>query len=187
MLGITDLKVGTFFELDSKPHQVLTTEHSKMGRGGAVLRTKIRNLITGAVYDRTFQGSDQFPEADVSRRKGQFLYTDGDGATFMDSENFEQYVLRNDQVGDDGKFLKEGLEVDLVIYDDQLLAANLPPKVDLAVTYTEPGFKGDTQSTVTKPATLETGAQVNVPLFVKTGDTIRVSTQTGQYVERVNS
>ncbi len=187
MLGITDLRVGTFIELDGKPHQVLTTEHSKMGRGGAVVRTKLRNLISGAVYDRTFQGSDHFAEADVSRRKGQFLYADAAGATFMDAENFEQYTLQGDQLGDSRKYLKEGLEVDLVLYDDRLLAASLPAKVDLIVTYTEPGFKGDTQSTVTKPATLQTGLDLQVPLFVKTSDTVRVSTQTGQYVERVSS
>lgn len=187
MLGITELKVGTFFELEGKPHQVLTTEHSKMGRGGAVLRTKIRNLITGAVYDRTFQGSDQFPEADVSRRKGQFLYADGDGATFMESEAFEQYTLSNATLGKDKLYLKEGLEVDLVLYDDRMLAVGVPAKVDLKVTYTEPGFKGDTQSTVTKPATLETGLEIQVPLFIKTDEVIRISTQTGQYVERVNA
>lgn len=187
MLGITDLKVGTCIELDGKPHQVLSTEHSKMGRGGAVVRTKLRNLQSGAVYDRTFQGSDHFPEADVARRKGQFLYADVSGATFMDAESFEQYPLSAQQLGDDRKYLKEGLEVDLVLYSERLLAVNLPAKVDLKVTYTEPGFKGDTQSTVTKPATLETGLEIQVPLFIKTGETIRVSTATGQYVERVNS
>ncbi|MBI4185479.1 elongation factor P [Candidatus Berkelbacteria bacterium] len=187
MLSISNLKVGTFFELDGTPHCVLATEHSKMGRGGAVLRTKVRNLTTGAVYDRTFQGSDTFPEADVTRRKGQFLYADSQGATFMESETFEQYTLTNDRLGTDRQYLKEGLPVDLILYNDSVLGVAIPAKVDLAVTYTEPGFKGDTQSTVTKPAELETGLTVNVPLFVKTGDTVRVSTQTGQYVERVSS
>lgn len=186
MLGITDLKVGTFFELDSAPHQVLAAEHSKMGRGGAVLRTKVRNLRTGATYDRTFQGSDSFPEADVTRRKGQFLYTDDTGATFMENDTFEQYVLGTTQAADIAGYLKEGLEVDLVLYDGSLLAVQVPAKVDLAVTYTEPGFKGDTQSTVTKPATLESGLEVKVPLFINQGDTVRISTQTGAYVERVN-
>ncbi len=186
MLGITDLKTGTYFELDGVPHQVLTFEHSKMGRGGAVLRTKIRNLLTGAVFDRTFKGSDQFAEADVSRRNGQFLYADERGATFMEADTFEQYVLDRPRVADQLGYLKEGEEVDLVLYNQTLLAVELPAKVDLEVTYTEPGFKGDTQSTVNKPATLETGLEVQVPLFIKQGDTIRVSTQTGQYVERAN-
>ena len=186
MLGITDLKVGTFFELDGAPHQVLAAEHSKMGRGGAVLRTKVRNLRSGATYDRTFQGSDQFPEADVSRRKGQFLYADESGATFMENETFEQYVLAPTHTSDIVGYLSEGLEVDLVLYDESLLAVQLPAKVDLAVSYTEPGFKGDSQSTVTKPATLVTGLEVKVPLFINTGDTIRISTQTGDYVERAN-
>ncbi|MBI4023113.1 elongation factor P [Candidatus Berkelbacteria bacterium] len=186
MLGITDLKVGTFFELDSVPHQVLAAEHSKMGRGGAVLRTKVRNLLSGATYDRTFQGSDQFPDADVSRRKGQFLYADEASATFMESETFEQYPLNRDRLGNALHYLKEGLEVDLILYNGSVLGVELPAKVNLVITYTEPGFKGDTQSTVTKPATLETGYEVQVPLFIKQGETIRVSTQTGQYVERVN-
>src|SRR3989338_378315 len=146
MLGITDLKVGTFFELDHAPHQVLTAKHSKTGRAGAVLRTKMRNLLTSAVYERTFQGSESFPEADVTRRKGQFLYADGSGATFMDGGNFEQYTLSNDRLGSAREFLKEGTELDLVLYNEQVLAVQLPAKVELAVTYTEPGYKGDTQS-----------------------------------------
>lgn len=186
MLGITDLKVGTFFELDGTPHQVTAAEHSKMGRGGAVLRTKIRNLLTGAVYDKTFQGSDQFEEADIARRKGQFLYTDDTGATFMEAETFEQYTLSTEKVGQSKGYLKEGLELDLVLYNGQLIAIELPVKVDLEVTYTEPGYKGDTQSSSFKPATLETGLQVQVPLFIKQGEVIRINTQTGQYVERVN-
>ena len=186
MLGITDLKVGTFFEYNGAPHQVLGAEHSKMGRGGAVMRTRMRNLRTGAVYEKTFQGSDSFEEADVTRRKGQFLYADETGATFMEAETFEQYLLAADQAKDVVKYLKEGTDVDLVLYNSSLLAVDVPAKVDLEVTYTEPGFKGDTQSTVTKPATLETGLEVQVPLFIKQGETIRVSTQTGQYVERVN-
>ncbi|MGI6103675.1 MAG: elongation factor P [Patescibacteria group bacterium] len=186
MLGITDLKVGTFFEYNGAPHQVLSAEHSKMGRGGAVMRTRMRNLQTGAVYEKTFQGSDSFEEADISRRKGQFLYADDSGATFMESELFEQYTLSPERAKDVVKYVKEGMDVDLVIYDGTLLAVDVPAKVDLEVTYTEPGFKGDTQSTVTKPATLETGLEVQVPLFIKQGETIRISTQTGQYVERVN-
>ncbi|MBI4032484.1 elongation factor P [Candidatus Berkelbacteria bacterium] len=186
MLGITDLKVGTFFELDGAPHQVLASEHSKMGRGGAVQRTKVRNLLTGAVYDRTFKGSDQFAEADIAKRKGQFLYADATDATFMENDTFEQYVLGGVATTEIMGYLKEGLEVDLMLYDGQLLTVQVPAKVDLEVTYTEPGFKGDTQSTVTKPATLETGLEVKVPLFINTGDTVRVSTQTGQYVERAN-
>lgn len=187
MLGITDLKVGTFFEYNGAPHQVLGAEHSKMGRGGAVMRTRMRNLQTGAVYEKTFQGSDSFEEADVSRRKGQFLYADDSGATFMEAETFEQYTLSPEKTKDVVKFLKEGSVSDLVIYESSLLAVELPAKVDLQVAYTEPGFKGDTQSTVTKPAKLETGLEVQVPLFIKQGEIVRVSTQTGQYVERVNS
>ncbi|MEK7184455.1 MAG: elongation factor P [Patescibacteria group bacterium] len=186
MLSITDLKTGTFFELDNIPHQVVSYEHSKTGRAGAVLRTKIRNLNTGAVYERTFKGSDQFEEADIARRHGQFLYADGTSATFMESDTFEQYEITVAKLGSDLKYLKEGTETDLVLYNGTLMGVMLPAKVDLAVTYTEPGFKGDTQSGTLKPATLETGLEVNVPLFIKQGEIVRISTQTGQYVERVN-
>ncbi len=186
MLSITDLKTGTFFELDGTPHQVLSYEHSKTGRAGAVLRTKIRNLISGAVYERTFKGSEQFDEADIARRKGQFLYADGTNATFMESESFEQHEIGLDKLGADAKYLKEGLELNLMLYNGQILAIELPAKVDLAITYTEPGFKGDTQSGTLKPATLETGLEINVPLFIKQGEVVRVSTATGEYVERVN-
>lgn len=186
MLGITDLKVGTFFELDNAPHQVVNAEHSKTGRAGAVLRTKMRNLLTGAVYERTFKGSDQFPEADITRRPGQFLYTDESGSTFMEAETFEQYQLTTERVGDAKHYLTEGSTADLVLYNGTLIAIQLPPKVDLSVTYTEPGFRGDTQSSTLKPATLETGFVVQVPLFIKTGEKIRISTESGQYVERAN-
>lgn len=186
MLGISDLKTGTFFELEGTPHQVISYEHSKTGRAGAVLRTKIRNLNTGAVYERTFKGSDQFEEADIARRKGQFLYSDGTNATFMESDTYEQHEIAAAKVTEDLKYLKEGTELDLVLYNGTLMALMLPAKVDLAVTYTEPGFKGDTQSGTLKPATLETGLELNVPLFIKQGEIVRISTQTGQYVERVN-
>lgn len=186
MLSITDLKTGTFFELDGTPHQVLSYEHSKTGRAGAVLRTKIRNLISGAVYERTFKGSEQFDEADIARRKGQFLYADGTNATFMEADSFEQHEISLDKLGADAKYLKEGLELNLMLYNGQILAIELPAKVDLAITYTEPGFKGDTQSGTLKPATLETSLEINVPLFIKQGEVVRVSTATGEYVERVN-
>lgn len=186
MLGITDLKPGVFFEYENAPHVVVSSEHSKSGRAGAVMRTKIKNLQTGAIFDRTFKGNDQFPEADIARKKGQFLYLDDSGATFMEQDNFEQHHLDLDQLGDAKNFLKEGSELDLVLHDDNLLTIDLPTKVDLEVVYTEPGFKGDSQSTVTKPAKLETGLEVYVPLFIKQGEKIRVNTQTGQYVERVN-
>ena len=187
MLSITDLKTGTFFELENVPHQVVSYEHSKTGRAGAVLRTKIRNLNTGTVYERTFKGSDQFEEADIARKKGQFLYSDGTNATFMEADTFEQHELSLAKLGNDAKYLKDGMELDLVLYNGNILAVILPAKVELAVTYTEPGFKGDTQSGTLKPATMETGLEVNVPLFIKQGEVIRISTATGEYVERVNS
>ncbi|MBI2589605.1 elongation factor P [Candidatus Berkelbacteria bacterium] len=186
MLGITDLKVGTFFELDRAPHQVIAAEHSKMGRGGAVLRTKVRNLKTGAIYERTFRGGESFEESDIARRKGQFLYNNPTSATFMESDTFAQYTLAEERIGADINYLVDGLEVDLILYNNQILAIQLPAKVELSISYTEPGFKGDTQSAAMKPATLETGLIIQVPLFIKSGDKVRINTATGQYVERVN-
>lgn len=184
MIGITDLKTGVFFELDNIPYQVVIASHSKMGRGGAVVKAKVRNLLNGAVLDKTFKGSDQFEEADISRRRGQFLYFDGQDAAFMEDETYEQHQIAIDRIAESKPYLVEGMELDLVIYNGRLIALNLPPKVDLTVTYTEPGIKGDTQGSATKPATMETGLVVQVPLFIKEGDRIKVDTRDGSYEER---
>lgn len=184
MIGITDLKTGVFFELDNTPYQVVIASHSKMGRGGAVVKAKVRNLLNGAVLDKTFKGSDQFEEADISRRRGQFLYFDGQDAAFMEDETYEQHQIAIDRIAESKPYLVEGMELDLVIYNGSLIALNLPPKVDLTVTYTEPGIKGDTQGSATKPATMETGLVVQVPLFIKEGDRIKVDTRDGSYEER---
>lgn len=184
MIGITDLKTGVFFELDNVPYQVVFAQHSKMGRGGAVVKAKVRNLLSGSVIDKTFKGSDQFEEADILKRKGQFLYFDGSDASFMENESFEQYQISIDRIAESKPYLIEGLELDLVLYNGNLLALNLPPKVDLTVAYTEPGIKGDTQGSATKPATMETGLVVQVPLFIKDGDRVKVDTRDGSYEER---
>ncbi len=184
MLGITDLKPGTFFLFEGQPHLVVSAEHSKLGRGGSILRSRIRNLKTGAIFDRTFKGNESFAEADVTRESMQFLYADDAHATFMDMTSYEQVEIPAKVVVDQTKFLKEGMEVQVIRWNDQALAVELPIKVEYAVTYTEPGFKGDTQSNVMKPATIETGAEVQVPLFVKTSDRIVVDTRSGTYIER---
>lgn len=184
MLGITDLKTGVTIELEGDPYVVLTYQHSKMGRGGAVLRTKLRNLKTGAVVDITFKGSDKFEEANLERKPCSFLYSDGSEYTFMDSSSFEQYVLSKDIVGDKARFLKEGAELQIMFFEDQPVSIDLPIKMELTVTHTEPGVRGDTAQGGTKPATLETGATITVPLFVKIGDVLRVNTVEGTYVER---
>jgi elongation factor P len=185
MLGITDLKTGVAIEIDGAPFVVVDYQHSKQGRSGAVMRTKLRNLKSGALVDMTFKGGDKFNEASLVRHACSYLYPEGDGYTFMDSETFEQYTLKKETVGDKARFLKEGTDVQIMFFEDTAVSLDLPIKVELEVSHTEPGVKGDTAQGGSKPAILETGATVTVPLFVKIGDVIRVNTVDGTYVERV--
>lgn len=167
------------------PHEAVFVEHSKQGRGGAILRTKLRNLENGAIVDNTFKGADKVDPAELNYRKGQYLYAEGDNYVFMDNDTFEQTELPSSIIGPSAKFMTEGLPIDLVLINGKVVNARIPVKVDLKVAYTEPGFKGDTQSTALKPATLETGAEIMVPLFIGNNEMIRVNTGTGSYVERV--
>ena len=184
MLGINDLKTGTTLVYEGSPHVVLKYEHSKMGRGGAVLRTKLRNLMTNSQFDITFKGSDKFEEATLNKQSCSFLYSDGNEYTFMDSSSFEQFSLKKEELGDKVNFLKEGGEVQVLFYEDKPVSVDLPIKMEFEVTHTEPGVRGDTATGGSKPATIETGATITVPLFVKIGDVIRVNTVEGTYVER---
>lgn len=185
MLGINDLKTGTAIVYENNPCVVMDYQHSKMGRSGAVLRTKLRNLKTGSLFDITFKGSDKFEEAFLDRRPCSFLYSDSDGFHFMDSESFEQFSLTKEDVGDRSKYLKDGSVVQIQFYEGAPVNLELPIKMDLKVTHTEPGVRGDTAQGGSKPATLETGAIVTVPLFIKIDDVVRVNTTEGTYVERV--
>lgn len=184
MYGLTDLKTNVKIELNGEPYVVTEYQHSKMGRGGAVMRTKLRNLKTGAVLTKTFQGNDKVKPATLSQRRGQFLFAGSNAYTFMDTKTFEQFILPAEVLGDQGKLLKEGLEVELVEFKGTIIAAQLPTKVVYRVAETDPGLKGDTVSGGSKPAKTESGITVTVPLFIKTGDRIRVDTRTGTYVER---
>lgn len=184
MLGITDLKTGTVIDWNSAPHMVVSYEHSKMGRGGAVLRTRLRNLKTNAIFDITFKGSDKFEEANLERRACTYLYKEGDAFSFMDTVSFEQFTMTAQELGDKTKYLKEGSDLQVVFYEGAAINIDLPIKMEFEVTHTEPGVRGDTAQGGTKPATLETGAVVTVPLFVKIGDVIRINTTEGTYVER---
>ncbi len=184
MLGITDLKVGAIFKMDNVPYLVIASEHTKLGRGGAIMRTKIKNLFTGAVISRTFKGSEQFPEVDLERVKAQYLYHDDEHYYFMNKETYDQFDLGKDIVGKTADFLKDGQDVEVMIFEDKPINVEVPIKVNYKVTYTEPGFKGNSQSTVLKPAKIETGAEIQVPLFINIGDIIIVDTRTGSYVER---
>jgi len=186
MLNISDLQLGTFLVRNGQPHQLIWREHSKLGRGGAILRAKIKNLLSGATVDLTFKGNDKIEEADISRLKAQFTYRDESGYHFMNMSNFEQFDLKKNVVGRAGEFLKEGIEVDVLRWNSKAININPPIKVDLEVKETEPAIRGNTaQGSVTKPAILETGVKVLVPIFIKVDDMIRVNTETGEYVERV--
>jgi elongation factor P len=185
MIGITDFKNGILFESDGVIYQVLWFQHHKPGKGGAVMRTKIRNVRTGAIIEQTFKSGEKFKEAAMARKKKQYLYNDGSNFTFMDQETFDQISVSKEKIGELAQYLKENMEVDALYLEDEFLALDLPASVELKVTVTVPGVKGDSVSNVTKPATLETGAEVLVPLFIKEGDTIRVDTRTGDYVSRV--
>ena len=185
MLSISDLNVGVFVKYKGQPHQVIWQEHSKLGRGGAILRSKIKNLLTGTIIDLTFKGNEKIEEADMTRSRAQFIYKDDREFTFMNTQSFDQSSLSKDQVGRAGDFLKEGAEVDVLSWNGRPINISPPIKVDLKVAETEPAIRGNTaQGSVNKPAILETGAQIQVPIFVKTGDTIRLNTETGEYVER---
>lgn len=184
MIGITDLKNGTIFEDGNQPWVVLEYQHSKMGRGGAVLKTKIRNLITGAVVDRTYKGSDKFEPVQLERKTAQYLYQDGTGYVFMDEATYEQFNLGSDILGDAPKYIKEGESIQLQYFQGKPINVDLPVKVALKVTEAPQTDKGNTATAANKTITLETGLTVQAPMFIKTGETIIVDTRNGSYVER---
>jgi elongation factor P len=176
---------GLKIELDGEPFSIIYFQHVKPGKGGAFVRTKVRNLKNGKVLERRFRAGERVELADVDERKMQYLYQDGEQLVFMDTQSYEQIPFSAEQVGDARKFLKENLDVDVLFWRGQPINIELPAFITAVITQCEPGIKGDTASNVTKPATLETGAVVQVPLFVKEGETIRVDTRSGEYVERV--
>lgn len=185
MLDITDLKTGVIIELDNAPYEVVRYQHSKMGRGGAILRTTLKNLLTGANIERTFR-SEKFNEADIARGKAQYLYQNGDVYTFMDSKTFDQFNIQGSILGQNTNFLVEGQEVDLIYFNSNPISIQLPLKMKFKITQTDPAVKGDTVTNPTKNATLETGLVLKVPMFVKEGDTILIDTRNSSYIERVN-
>lgn len=184
MYSITDLKNDTKITLDGEPYVVTKYEHSKMGRGGAVVRATLKNLKSGATLNRTFQGSDKIEPADITNTKAQYTYSDGDVYYFMDEESFEQFEFSEDVLGDTKYFLIEGKTVDVMNYNGIPINVTVKPKVELTVVETVPGVKGDTVSGGGKPATLETGLVIQVPLFINEGDVVRVNTAEKSYVER---
>lgn len=184
MISAGDFRNGVTFELDGNVYRVVDFQHVKPGKGAAFVRTRLKNVVTGAVVERTFNPSDKMPKAHIERRNMQYLYNDGELYYFMDNETYEQLPLNADQLGDSLKFVKENMDVIILSYKGNVFAIEPPNFVELEVVHTEPGLKGDTATNVTKPATLETGAVIDVPLFVNTGDVIRIDTRTGEYMSR---
>ncbi len=184
MLSITDLKPGMTIEYKNEPWEVLSAVHSKIARGGAILKTKLKNLLTGVIIEKTFSEKDKFEKANLNEREVQFLYRDGSNLNFMDSKTFEQISLSIDLVREKAGFLKEGESLKILEFKEKPIDIKLPSKVILQVIETEPGLKGDRETAGTKPAKLETGMVVQVPLFIKKGDFIKIDTRSKEYVER---
>lgn len=184
MLNINEIKNGKNILWNNEPFVVLSSQHSKTGRAGAVLRTKLKNLINGAMIDKTFQGSDKVEEANISKSKAQYLYKDADGYHFMDTASYDQFSLPKEVIGDLSLYMIDGTEVTVLNFNSDPVNIELPIKIKFKVVEAPPGIKGDTASSGDKLVTIETGAKVTTPLFVETGDEIIVNTETGQYVSR---
>ena len=184
LLTAGDFRNGVTFEMDGQVLQVIEFQHVKPGKGAAFVRTKYRNVITGAVVERSFNPTDKFENAVIERRDMEYLYQDGDLYYFMDTETYEQMPLNADKLSDSFKFVKENTVVKVLSFKGNVFGIEPPLFVDLVVTETDPGFRGDTATNVTKPAILETGAEVKVPLFIDVGEKIRIDTRTGEYLER---
>lgn len=186
MISTGELKKGVTIELEGELYQITDWQHIKMGRGSAQVRLKLRDIRGGHTIERTFQAGERFTRARLERRTVQFLYSDAELYYFMDSESFEQSALNRDQLGDAIDYLKEGMSLEILSYKDEPIGIELPNSVELEVVETGPGFKGDTATAGNKPAKLETGITIQVPLFVNNGDILRVDTRTGEYLERVS-
>ena len=184
MVVAGDFKNGITFEMDGQVLQVVEFQHVKPGKGAAFVRTKVKNVITGSVIERTFNPTDKFENAIVERKEMQYSYNDGDLYYFMDMETFDMVPVEAAKLGDNFRFVKEEMMCKIVSYKGNIFAIEPPMFVELEVSDTEPGFKGDTAQGATKPATLETGATIKVPLFVNIGDKLRIDTRTGEYLER---
>ena len=185
MITAGDFRNGMTIEMDNKVYQVIEFQHVKPGKGAAFVRTKLKDIINGGVIETTYRPTEKFPQAHIERRDMQYLYSDGDLYNFMDTESYEQIAVNQDIVGDSLKFVKENEMCKVNSYNGNVFAIEPPLFVELEITDTEPGFKGDTATGATKPATVETGAQVSVPLFVNQGDVIKIDTRTGEYLSRV--
>lgn len=185
MISAGDFKNGVTLEIEGNIYQILEFQHVKPGKGAAFVRTKLKNIISGGVVEKTFRPTEKFPKAHIERKDMQYLYTDGELYHFMDVETYDQIALNEDAIGDSLKFVKENEMVKICSHKGNVFAVEPPLFVELAIIDTEPGFKGDTATGATKPATVETGAVVYVPLFVEQGDVLKIDTRTGEYLSRV--
>ena len=185
MISAGDFKNGVTVEIDGNIYQILEFQHVKPGKGAAFVRTKLKNIISGGVVEKTFRPTEKIPKTHIDRKDMQYLYRDGDLFNFMDVETYDQIALNEDVVGDSLKFVKENEVVKICSHNGNVFSVEPPLFVELAITETEPGFKGDTAQGATKPATVETGAIVMVPLFVEQGDVLKIDTRSGEYLSRV--
>ena len=185
-MDTSDIRKGLKMMFDGNPYNVVDFQFVKPGKGQAFVRTKVRNMITGAVLEKTLKSGEKIEIADVEERTLQYIYPEGSDFVFMDSTTGDQITVQGDKVGDDARWLSDGMNVDVTIFKGQPIGVSLPSHVVLQIVASEPGVKGDTASGATKPATLSTGATVNVPLFVKEGEWVKIDTREGSYIERVN-
>lgn len=184
MLSFNEIKTGKVLEVNNEPYLVIKTDHHKMGRGGAVLKVKMKNLINGNVLEKTYQGNDKAEEAKTETKKANFMYKDQNEAHFMDNTSFEQFSLSLENIGDKINFLKEETDVDVLYFNYTPVSITLPIKMDFKVISSPPGVKGNSSGNVTKQIEIETGAIITAPLFINEGDIIKINTDTGEYVER---
>jgi elongation factor P len=185
MYDTSDFRKGLKVRIEGQPYIIIEAQFVKPGKGQAFTRTRLKNMITGTVLDRSYRSGEKLEPADMEERTMQYLYAEGDGRVFMDTRSYEQMHLTDEQLAENVYYLLEGTAVDILLFEGRPIGVTPPTFVELEVVETEPGFKGDTSSGTTKPAKLQTGLTVNVPLFVNAGDVLRVDTRTGEYVERV--
>ncbi len=184
MLGITDLKVGQYIQLNGEPYVVTWNQFSKTARQGGNMKTKLKNLLTGSTMERTFSGSEKVEAAEINYKRAQYLYANGEAYEFMDQESYEQMTFTKDQLGDTANFLSDGMDADIQYFDGKPINVSVQPKMTFEIIETEPGVKGNTAGNVTKDATIDTGYTLRVPPFIEKGDKIVVNTLSGEYVER---
>lgn len=184
MLSITELRKNSLIQVEGEPFRVIEYHHTKQGRGGAIVKTKLKSLVSGNVLSKTFKGNEKVEAAEVEKRDLQFLYKTESTASLMDTENYEQYEVEKEVIGEGLNFLPEGAKIIGLIFNQKLVGAEIAPKIVLKVEHTEPAVRGDTAKAAQKPARLENGASINVPLFINTGDSVRVDTRNGAYIER---